>query len=187
VPLLADDTAEAVADAEDALGAFAPSFERTYHAGLRQKLGLFTQREEDLALAGDLLKAMTENRADLTLMFRRLCDAAVGREGDDAVRNLFVNPLAYDGWAARWRQRLGQEPQDEATRRAAMRAVNPAFIPRNHRVEAAIKAAIERDDFTPFETLLTVLSTPYENQPAFAHYADPPEPHERVHQTFCGT
>jgi uncharacterized protein YdiU (UPF0061 family) len=187
VPLLADDRAEAVADAEDALGAFAPSFERTYHAGLRQKLGLFTQREEDLALAGDLLKAMAENRADLTLTFRRLCDAAVGRAGDETVRNLFVNPLAYDGWVARWRQRLREEPQDEVTRRAAMRAVNPAFIPRNHRVEAAIQAAIERDDFAPFETLLTVLSTPYEDQAAVADYADPPAPHERVQQTFCGT
>ena len=68
-----------------------------------------------------------------------------------------------------------------------MRAANPAFIPRNHRVEAVIKAAIERDDFAPFEELLTVLSKPYEDQPAFAVYADPPEPHERVQQTFCGT
>ena len=187
LPLLADDTDKAVADAEEALGAFAPRFETTYHAGLRRKLGLFIEREEDLALAGDLLKSMAENRADLTLTFRRLSDAAVGPEGDEAVRNLFVNPLAYDGWAARWRQRLGEEPQDGATRRAAMQAVNPAFVPRNHRVEAVIKAGVERDDFAPFEELVAVLSTPYEDQPAFAHYADPPEPHERVHQTFCGT
>ena len=96
-------------------------------------------------------------------------------------------PLAYDAWAARWRERLSQEPQDGATRQAAMRAVNPAYIPRNHRVEAVIQAAVERDDFAPFEELLMVLSKPYEDQPAFAHYADPPEPHERVYQTFCGT
>jgi uncharacterized protein YdiU (UPF0061 family) len=68
-----------------------------------------------------------------------------------------------------------------------MRAVNPAFIPRNHRVEAIIQAAVTRDDFAPFKELLTVLSRPYEEQPAFAHYAEPPEPHERVRQTFCGT
>ena len=80
-----------------------------------------------------------------------------------------------------------EEAQDGVTRRAAMRAVNPAFIPRNHRVEAVIEAAVEQDDFAPFEELLTVLSKPYEDQPAFAHYADPPEAHERVHQTFCGT
>ena len=68
-----------------------------------------------------------------------------------------------------------------------MRAVNPAFIPRNHRVEAVIEAAVNRDDFAPFEELLAVLSKPYEDQPAFAAYAEPPEPHERVLQTFCGT
>ena len=68
-----------------------------------------------------------------------------------------------------------------------MRAVNPAYIPRNHRVEAVIEAAVERDDFAPFEELLMVLSKPYEDQPSFAHYADPPEPSERVYRTFCGT
>jgi uncharacterized protein YdiU (UPF0061 family) len=187
LPLLSEGQAKAVADAEEALSAFAPRFEATYHTGLRRKLGLFTQREEDMALVGDLLNAMSENRADYTLTFRLLSDAAAGPEGDQAVRNLFVNPLAYDGWAARWRQRLGEEPQDGATRRAAMQAVNPVFIPRNHRVEAVIKAGIERDDFAPFEDLLAVLSKPHEDQPAFAHYADPPQPHERVHQTFCGT
>jgi len=70
---------------------------------------------------------------------------------------------------------------------AAMRAVNPAFIPRNHRVEAVIDAAVIRDDFAPFEELLTVLSKPYEDQPAFAGYMEAPEPHQRVLQTFCGT
>jgi protein adenylyltransferase len=69
----------------------------------------------------------------------------------------------------------------------AMRAVNPAFIPRNHRVEAVIAAAVNNDDFAPFEELLAVLATPFEDQPAFAAYAEPPQPEERVLQTFCGT
>ncbi len=68
-----------------------------------------------------------------------------------------------------------------------MRAVNPAFIPRNHRVEAVIEAAVNRDDYAPFEELLTVLSKPYEDQPAYAAYAEPPQPDQRVLQTFCGT
>ena len=68
-----------------------------------------------------------------------------------------------------------------------MRSINPAFIPRNHRIEAVIEAAVNRDDFAPFEELLTVLSKPYEDQPAFIAYADPPEPDQRVLQTFCGT
>jgi uncharacterized protein YdiU (UPF0061 family) len=130
---------------------------------------------------------MAENQADFTLTFRRLSDAAAGPEGDEAVRNLFVNPLAYDAWATRWRERLSLEPQDDFNRQAAMRAVNPAFIPRNHRVEAMIQAAVEQGDFAPFEELLMVLSRPYEDQPAFAHYSEPPEPHQRVYRTFCGT
>ena len=74
-----------------------------------------------------------------------------------------------------------------AERQAAMRSVNPAFIPRNHRVEAVIEAAVNRDDFTLFEELLTVLSKPFEDQTAYADYADAPEPHQCVLQTFCGT
>jgi uncharacterized protein YdiU (UPF0061 family) len=68
-----------------------------------------------------------------------------------------------------------------------MRAVNPAYIPRNHRVEAMIDAAVERGDFGPFEELLAVLSKPFDEQPERARYAEPPAPHERVLQTFCGT
>ena len=187
LPLLSEDQDKAVAEAEQSLGAFATLFDSAFHAGMRRKLGLFETREEDPALAQDLLDAMAQNKADFTLTFRRLCDAAAGPEGEEGVRGLFENPTTYDGWAERWRQRLNQEPQDRAMRRAAMRALNPGFIPRNHRVEAVIDAAVKRDDFGPFDELVAVLSTPFEDQPAFARYAEPPEPHERVHATFCGT
>jgi serine/tyrosine/threonine adenylyltransferase len=187
LPLLAEDQEHAVAEAEKALGRFAPHFTTALHAGYRRKLGLFTERDDDAELAQGLLTAMAENRADFTLTFRGLSDAAADPAADEAVRRLFADPSAYDAWAQRWRQRIGEEPQDGATRAKTMRAANPAFIPRNHRIEAVIQAAIQRDDFSPFEELLTVLSKPYEDQPAFAHYADPPEPHERVLQTFCGT
>ena len=151
-------------------------------AGMRRKLGLFTGGNDDAALAQALLDAMREGEADFTLTFR-----ALDPESDDAARFLFAKPDVYDSWAARWRLRLSAEPQDVATRRAALRRANPAFIPRNHRVEAALAAAIECDDFAPFEELLTVLSRPFEDQPGFAAYADPPAPEQRVCQTFCGT
>ena len=107
----------------------------------------------------DLLDAMAKNQADFTLTFRRLSDAAADAD-DDSVRAQFTDPAAFDEWAARWRQRLADEPQSAAERQAAMRAVNPAFIPRNHRVEAVIAAAVN-NDYAPFEELLTVLSKPY--------------------------
>jgi serine/tyrosine/threonine adenylyltransferase len=185
LPLLSGDTDAAVADATEALGAYAETFEKTYHVGMRRKLGLVTEHEDDPALARDFLHALAANRADFTLAFRRLSDAAAGDPA--GVRSLFDHPEDYDAWAVRWNSRLDMEPMDPSARREAMRRVNPAFIPRNHRVEAVIRAAVDNDDFAPFEELLTVLSKPFDDQPQYAQYMQPPEEHERVLQTFCGT
>jgi uncharacterized protein YdiU (UPF0061 family) len=187
LPLLADDDDAALAAAREALAAFGPHFEAAHLGGLRRKIGLSTKREGDAALVQDLLKHMTENEADFTLTFRRLCDAAVAPENDAAVRALFKNPSTYDDWAPRWRRRLVDDPGKPEARGAAMRMVNPAFIPRNHLVEAALSAAVERQDFGPFEELIEVLMRPYEDQPGFERYTEPPGPTERTYQTFCGT
>jgi uncharacterized protein YdiU (UPF0061 family) len=186
LPLLSDDRDDAVAAASEALGAFRALFETRFHAGLRQKLGLATAQEDDVTLARDLLDLMAQSQADFTLTFRQL-SAAAGPGADDTVRQHFVDVSAFEGWADRWRRRLAQEPLDPAARRAAMEAVNPAFVPRNHRVEAVIRDAVERSDFSSFEELLTVLSQPFRDQAALSHYAAGPEEHERVRQTFCGT
>jgi len=185
VPLIAEQQDQAIADAEASLGKFSALFNGAYEAGLRRKLGLFTTRDDDKPLIRDLFTAMAADAADFTLTFRAMSEAA-GDAAEDATGRQFADPLAYETWALRWRARLALEPQDRATRQAAMRAVNPAFIPRNHRIQAVIDAAVA-DDFAPFEELLTVLANPYEDQPRFAPYADPPQPHERVLQTFCGT
>jgi len=186
LPLFSDQQDKAVEEAQSALGDFADLFSTAYQAGLRAKLGLFTAREGDRELAQDLLNAMAGNQADFTLTFRHLADAAPD-QNLDGVRGLFADPTAFDEWAVRWRQRIAEEPQSAGERQAAMRKVNPAFIPRNHRVEAVIEAAVNRDDFALFEELLAVLSKPYDDQPEFSAYADPPEPDQRVLQTFCGT
>jgi serine/tyrosine/threonine adenylyltransferase len=187
LPLLAETEEEAIGKAEEALGAFAPRLDAALHDGFRRKLGLLTSRDNDLELLQDLLNLMAENQADFTLTFRRLGEAADERGSDQFVRQLFATSLGLDEWMVRWRKRLEEEPQHSAARSAAMRAVNPAYIPRNHRIEAMIEAAVEREDFAPFNELLEVLSTPFVDQSHYAHYAQPPEPHERVYQTFCGT
>ncbi len=192
LPLLAAGEAEAIAQATEALATFGGRFEAAYHRGLGRKLGLHSERAGDAALAGELLTAMAANRADFTLTFRRLSEAVVAdAAADEAVRELFLDPTAFDGWAVRWRERLSQEGQGEGgrgeDRRAAMRAVNPAFIPRNHHVEAALEAAVERSDYAPFAELMLVLSHPFEEQPAFARYAVSPEPDGIAYRTFCGT
>jgi uncharacterized protein YdiU (UPF0061 family) len=103
------------------------------------------------------------------------------------VRVLFANPGAYDAWAVGWRKRLDEEPVDGQTRATEMRRVNPAFIPRNHLMEAALDAAIRREDFQPFEELLDVVLHPFEDRPGLERYAMPARPEEQVLQTFCGT
>lgn len=187
LPLLSDDTETAITQLEESLGAFSNRFSQTLIAGLRRKLGIFFERDGDATLAQDLLNAMAENHADFTLTFRRLCDAAGNPDADADVRRLFDNPATYDSWAQRWRQRLADEPHDLSTRRATMEAANPAYIPRNHRVEAALSAASEHGNFGPFEELMTVLAKPYEDQAEFSDYTNPPRPEERVCSTFCGT
>jgi uncharacterized protein YdiU (UPF0061 family) len=186
LPLFSDDKDKAIEQAQAILGEFAEKFTTAYQAGLRAKVGLFTTRDGDEALVQDLLDAMAKNQADFTLTFRRLTEAAPDTD-NDRVRQLFAEPAAFDEWAVRWRQRIADEPRSPAERHAAMRAVNPAFIPRNHRVEAVIQAAMNNDDYAPFEELLAVLAKPFEDQPDFATYADPPQPEQRVMQTFCGT
>jgi uncharacterized protein YdiU (UPF0061 family) len=177
----------ALTSAKEALAAFGPQFEAARAAGLCRKLGLLTPREGDSVLAQDLLDRMAANGADFSLTFRRLCDAATRPEGDEGVRVLFANPAAYDSWAAGWHLRLKEETVSREARASAMRLASPAFIPRNHLVEAALDAAVLRQDFEPFETLLDVLSRPYEDRPDLERYATPALPEESVSQTFCGT
>jgi uncharacterized protein YdiU (UPF0061 family) len=187
LPLLAGNEDAATEIAKDSLAGFSPIFEAAYFGGLRAKIGLASERDGDTALANDLLKAMADNEADFTLTFRRLSDAAADPAADASVGALFKDPSAFDAWAARWRWRLGDEAGDQNAIRAAMRAVNPLFIPRNHLIEAALTAATEREDFAPFEQLMEVLSRPFDDRPDAERYSEPPAPEERVLQTFCGT
>jgi serine/threonine protein kinase len=145
------------------------------------------EHEGDAELAQDLLTRMAESHADFTLSFRLLCAASADTDGDAAVRALFADGCAYDAWAARWRRRMTEDIMDPDARRSAMEAENPAYIPRNHLVEAALDAAVSRQDFAPFEQLLEVLSRPFEERPGYERYAAPPALEERVQQTFCGT
>jgi serine/tyrosine/threonine adenylyltransferase len=187
LPLLDPNTERAVELANEAISAFTSRFQEHWLAGMRDKLGLASNEEGDLELAHTFLQAMHENAADFTLTFRRLCDAAADERADANVRALFANPACYDNWVGRWRSRLGAEGREPDAHAQAMRSVNPVFIPRNHRVEQALGAAIEYGDFSPFAELLTVLSRPYEDRADFADYANPPHADERVSRTFCGT
>lgn len=185
LPLFSEDSDTAMAQANESLARYGALFGTAYLSVMRAKLGLFTEQESDAELAQGLLKILADNGTDHTLAFRRLCDAAAG--SNEGVRRLFENATDFDQWTSRWQQRLGAEQRDDAALRAAMQTVNPAYIPRNHRVEAALSAAIELEDLAPFEELLAVLAKPFEERPEYAAYAEPPSEDQRVYRTFCGT
>jgi uncharacterized protein YdiU (UPF0061 family) len=186
LPLLGDDKETALPVAQAAIDAYPGRFEAAFAAGFRGKLGLAEAQAEDPVLIKDFLELMTANKADFTLTFRRLSDAAGNPAADAEVRALFADPAAFDGWAVKWRERLALEGGDPAARSVAMKAVNPAFIPRNHLVEAALAAAAE-GDLQPFERLIAVLARPFDDQPDAGEYALPPRPEQVVRATFCGT
>ena len=187
LPLFDADENAGVEYAQDALAAFGPRFEAAWMAGLRRKTGLVVAQEGDAELIQDLFNVMAAQQADFTLTFRRLADAAEAPERAGQVASLFADADAFTPWAERWQTRLAREPGEPAAHAAAMRAVNPAYIPRNHRVEAALTAAAERDDLGPFEALLNVISRPFEERPGLQPYMMPARSEERVLQTFCGT
>ncbi|MCX7932668.1 MAG: YdiU family protein [Rhodovarius sp.] len=177
LPLFAEDAQQAIALAKEALAEFAPTFAAAYHSGMARKLGL---PRPDPELVRDFLALLAEQRGDYTNSFRALAAAA---DDPAAVPALPGAPEAWAPWVVRWRaaRASGQAPDG-----AAMRAANPAYIPRNHLVEQALSAALQ-GDLRPFETLLQVLSDPYREQPGREAFARPPQRHERVLQTFCGT
>jgi uncharacterized protein YdiU (UPF0061 family) len=173
LPLIDPVMERAIELATEALAIFAPRFEAHWLAGMRRKIGLMSSEDADLELIEALLAAMHRTDADFTLTFRRLCDG--------------ISPPACDEWAAAWRARIARDPQTPPERAAAMRRVNPAYIPRNHRIEQVIVAATVNADFSPFRELLRVLADPYDEKPGLEAYMNPPLPGERVLRTFCGT
>lgn len=139
-----------------------------------RKIGLDKASDDDTALIEDLLARMAANQADFTNTFRALAHGNA--------RDQFTDPAAFDAWEKTWKQRLSRETGTVER----MKAANPAFIPRNHRLEEMIQAAVA-GDFAPFHRLMDILATPYQDQPEHADFAQPPRADEVVAATFCGT
>lgn len=206
LPLLAEDTEAAVEVAQDVLKTYVECYQNHWLTGMQVKCGLLsspdklkqdkTKQDEDKALIEELFNVMAVNNADFTLTFFHLSRlpakaatqaATQSPEADSDCRNLFDSPAQFDDWAIKWRKRLTEERQSDEQRQAKMQAVNPVYIPRNHQLEAAIRAAEDHGDFSVFHDLHEVLQNPYMQQDGKDSYMSPPEPDEVVKQTFCGT
>ena len=182
VPLVDDDQGTAVALLTEALGGFSDVFDRAWRDGLRAKLALDGDPVADIAIGEELLQLLHEQGADYTGAFRGL--AGVLRGQPQAAREQVLDRDAFDAWAARWLALLDERGVDRAAAADRLDRINPRFIPRNHRVEAALEAA-EAGDLEPARELVDVVSRPFDEQPGREAHAGP-GPNER-YVTYCGT
>jgi uncharacterized protein YdiU (UPF0061 family) len=180
LPLIHQDSSEAVSMASEAVAGFSETFRQHWLAGMRAKLGLSNQEAQDEALAADLLDCMHRHGADFTNTFRDLSS------GSETEASLYQAP-DFKQWFERWQVRLSRQPDSRETARRLMNSHNPAVIPRNHRVEEALAAAVERADFAVMEKLLGHLSQPYQDPPEQDGYHLPPPPSAQPYRTYCGT
>eukprot|EP00913_Durusdinium_trenchii_P021370 g20083.t1 len=167
LPLIDADEEKAVEAANGALKTFGERFQSRWLSVFLAKIGVNAQAEGDADLVQGLLTAMQEAQADFTLTFRALADAAQGR--DEGFLGQFSEPGKAIEWLAAWRVRLAQDGEDGAARAAAMRRINPAIIPRNHRIQEAIAAA-NYGDLSFFNRLVEALARPFEERDEFAGY-----------------
>jgi len=171
LPLIDNDAEKAVELAKAKLENFPVLFKATYQEVFSKKIGFAQNKDEELIKS--LLDLMAEEKADFTLVFRSLGE---GRES-------FLAQFQNDAKARRWHDRWQSSGDPDSS---LMHTMNPAFIPRNHRIEKVIEAA-KQDNFHPLRELLGVLQRPYQNQTEFSKYQRPPSPDEVVCATFCGT
>jgi uncharacterized protein YdiU (UPF0061 family) len=178
LPLLSEDSAEAVKIAEAVLAKYPERFGGQYVARFSAKLGL--RPEAPAAIIQECLDLLSSQQIDFTLFFRNLTRVA-GGEDPKKLAAMFSSGELFEKWFAEWRNEA-----DPARFLAHMRAANPILIPRNHRVEQAIQSAYS-GDYAPFHRLVDALAAPYDEQTEYADLELPPRTEEIVHQTFCGT
>ena len=177
LPLMHDERKDAIGMAEDSLNGFEQVYKGKWLAMMGSKLGLAEAKKDEESLVTDLLDWMHENGADYTNTFRDLSQKELPNKELYATEN-------FQAWQTRWQVRLMEE--DLECSLALRKSVNPAVIPRNHKVEEALQAG-EEGDLEPFLNLLKALENPYEDGDHLTPYQLPPKPEEKVLQTFCGT
>lgn len=185
LPFIDPDNDEAIRLATAEIVAFDEQYQMLWLEGMRTKLGLSSSEDADLDLVNELHFAMEGQNVDFTMLFRGLSNAA---QGDvNTVRRLFDDPEKFDKWTVVWSERSVRDPMALAERVTLMNSVNPIYIPRNHKVEEALKVAEKDSNFEPFEKLMTVLAKPFEQREGLEEYAVPAPSDFGAYKTFCGT
>jgi uncharacterized protein YdiU (UPF0061 family) len=180
LPLLHDDQEQAVKIAQDEISKFTTLYETNWLSGMRAKLGIFNEEEQDESLINGLLGMMQKYRADYTNTFRALTF-------DRHEETVMFGAEEFAQWHEQWQARLSRQQESKASSQQLMQNSNPALIPRNHRVEAALEAAVNQGDYSVMEQLLDVLASPYAHSTEQADYSTLPAQSTTPYRTFCGT
>lgn len=186
LPLIdSEDTDRAVSLATDQVTAFQPIYMDRWLERMRAKLGLKSGDAGDLELVNELFKTLEHRDIDFTVFFRHL--ASVARGDSDQVRSMFEDATAIDAWLERWLARLGSEGEESSARADAMDRVNPIYIPRNHKVQEALDAAVDSDDLEPFRRLMSVLERPFDRREGLEEFEGRAPDSFGRYTTYCGT
>ncbi|HEY9059750.1 MAG TPA: YdiU family protein [Pseudobacteroides sp.] len=180
LPLLHDNEEQAVKLAQDEISSFSELYRKNWLKGMRAKLGIFNEEPQDESLIERLLDMMHKNHLDYTNTFRSLTF-------DKPEETSLSGTQEFDEWYESWRARLESQKESREASKQLMQSNNPALIPRNHRVEEALEAAVEREDYKVMEQLLNVLANPYAHSEEQAEYSTLPAPSSCPYRTFCGT
>lgn len=185
IPLIDPDKDRAIEILTDVINTIPARYDAYWTAAMRRKIGLTTEQAADGELIAGLLTAMHQGGADFTLVFRLLATAVRGNA--IPVQGQFSELSAINTWLENWRARLSGEDVEAEARADAMDRINPIYIPRNHKVEEALTAAVEHEDMSPFEALLAAVSHPFDVIAGQENYAEPGAQTTLPYQTFCGT
>ena len=187
LPLIHPDRNKAIGIAEEILDSFQDKFRKYWLSGMYKKIGLTQNEPEDINLLEQLLELMKENKTDYTLTFRYLSDAIENDTGNSNFEKQFLSQNKIGEWLVCWRKRLKIQSTSFKKIKISMQKENPAFIPRNHRIEKAIYEAVDNNDYSYMDHLILLLNKPYQDQPNNSEYMHPPEKPDHNYQTFCGT
>ncbi|MGL4849910.1 MAG: protein adenylyltransferase SelO [Clostridium sp.] len=176
--LIHEDREKAIEIAQKEVAKFTVLYKVEQLKGMRRKLGLELEKEEDEYLIQSLLGLMKKYKADYTNTF-------IALTLDDYSFTELKDKEEFKAWVEAWKVRLEKEEKSKAEIMELMKKSNPFVIPRNHRVEEALEAGNE-GDFSVMENLLEALKNPYEYNREYEKYTKLPEKKD-VYVTYCGT
>ncbi|MEB2300835.1 YdiU family protein [Lysinibacillus xylanilyticus] len=180
IPLIHENEEDAIHLAQEALKQYPQLYYANWLAGMRAKLGIFNEEDQDVALIEELLKLMQQYQADYTNTF-------IALTFDKFTESALFSTEEFKEWHKNWQARLERQQETKDASQQLMGEHNPAVIPRNHRVEEALEAAVEQEDYSVMERLLEALANPFAHSKEQQEYTTLPTPSNQPYRTFCGT